>query len=346
MKRTRCCENLALRLQKRELAGAPPGAVVRRLSPRCRYRCRRRRVVATNQPASAPIVPYTAATLQAPHSRRFFENIVPDTQVPGPVPPPNTVLACFTPCGRFLLGFQPVANEVVAYRFKGLHASAGTHVPGAEQQTQPSAGRDGQQQQQQPPVANGSASEQPQAQQPHQPPPGAVAFGDIFEEHWRCSPCPNRQEQLSPDLCLGGCRLPRRHCHACAQPHLTACRGSPRNTPSTSFLPLCALLAVAHGSFLLVCSASPEWQPLAGAAASSAGMVPRVERTTLHVVRSGDQLRRLVNLHSNVHMYRQCLGSRCACPLTLPPQATHSLQPNSLRVREWGAGGQPPLIAL
>lgn len=35
MKRTRCCENLALRLARREVASAPPGAVVSQLSPWC-----------------------------------------------------------------------------------------------------------------------------------------------------------------------------------------------------------------------------------------------------------------------------------------------------------------------
>ena len=164
--------------------------------------------------------PKTTCPSQAPQCRRFYENIAPDTPVPGPVPPPNTVLVCFTPCGRFLLGFQPVANEVVAYRFKGLQNSISTCATaqgmglqqqqqqqqqqvGSEQQRQPNPG--GQQQA----VANGTAlSDQqlPEAQQQPQQQPGGVAFSDIFEEHWRCSPCPNRQEQLNPDLCLGECR--------------------------------------------------------------------------------------------------------------------------------------------
>ncbi|KAL4425493.1 hypothetical protein ABPG75_009509 [Micractinium tetrahymenae] len=213
-------ENLALRLAKRECVGAPPGAV-------------------------------------APQSRRLAENVVPDTAVPGLVPPPNTVIHSFSPCGQYLIAFQPVTSEVVAFRFKGLHVASGGAgaVPAAAQQhqQQQGAGQPASQAAQQLVLA-GTA--QHHLQQHHQQPPRhaqepqaeegqarqAVAFGDIFEEHWRCCPCPGRQEQISPEFC-----------------------------------------AVAHGRFLLVCTASPERPPPAGAY-GTAELVPSVDRTTFHLV--------------------------------------------------------------
>ena len=80
---------------------------------------------------------------------------------------------------------------------------------GAQQQQQ----RQHQQQQwQQRPPRQPSQAQQAQAQQA-QPPPqqpqqqeqqgGGVAFSDVFEEHWRCCPCPGRSEQISNDFCMG-----------------------------------------------------------------------------------------------------------------------------------------------
>ncbi len=148
--------------------------------------------------------------MQAPQSRRLAENVVPNTPVPGLVPPPNTVIHSFSPCGRYLIAFQPVTSEVVAYRFKGLHMASGAksaeptaappaqaadqHGPHAAHQQQGTAQswqrQDGQQEQPQEPQAEGEQGQ-------------PVAFGDIFEEHWRCCPCPGRQEQISPEFCAG-----------------------------------------------------------------------------------------------------------------------------------------------
>lgn len=205
-------ENLALRLAKRERVGAPPGAV-------------------------------------APQSRRLAENVVPNTAVPGLVPPPNTVFHSFSPCGRYLIAFQPVTSEVVAFRFKGLHwasGAAGTPPTAAPQsqtagqqaavQPQPQV-RTGQRQQQQEQLQGHPQGQQAEDLQEH-----AVAFGDIFEEHWRCCPCPGRQEQISPEFC-----------------------------------------AVAHGRHLLLCTASPERPPPAGAL-GAAELVPSVESITFHLV--------------------------------------------------------------
>lgn len=148
--------------------------------------------------------------MQAPQSRRLAENVVPNTAVPGLVPPPNTVFHSFSPCGRYLIAFQPVTSEVVAFRFKGLHwasGAAGTPPTAAPQsqtagqqaavQPQPQV-RTGQRQQQQEQLQGHPQGQQAEDLQEH-----AVAFGDIFEEHWRCCPCPGRQEQISPEFCAG-----------------------------------------------------------------------------------------------------------------------------------------------
>ena len=177
--------------------------------------------------------------LQAPHSRRLAENVVPDTPVTGLVPPPNTVLSCFTPCGRYLLAFQPVASEVVAYRFKGLQitAAAAAYGAGAEeaaaaaaappngtaaraaqqllpqQASQSSSQASHNQPQQQAAVVRPPLQQQRQRQQQQQQ-QRQVTFGDVFEEQWRCCPCPGRQEQICPDFCTGAATaLPRRGCY-------------------------------------------------------------------------------------------------------------------------------------
>ncbi|KAL4421088.1 hypothetical protein ABPG77_009615 [Micractinium sp. CCAP 211/92] len=205
-------ENLALRLAKRERIGAPPGAV-------------------------------------APQSRRLAENVVPNTPVPGLVPPPNTVIHSFSPCGRYLIAFQPVTSEVVAYRFKGLHMASGaksaepTAAPpahGADQQSPHAAHQ--QQGTAQSWQRQDGQQEQPQEAQAEGQQGQPVAFGDIFEEHWRCCPCPGRQEQISPEFC-----------------------------------------AVVHGRHLLLCTLSPE-RPPPTRAQGAAELVPFVDRTTFHLV--------------------------------------------------------------
>lgn len=209
MKRRRGVENLALRLAHREVAAAPPGASVRMAAP-----------PPPPPPAGVhfgspyPVPPPHARPLftlhdpspQTPQSRRLYENVVPDAAVPGLAPPPNTVLSCFTPCSRFLVAFQPVSNEVVAYAFKGLSISTTSDQQEA-QQRQADAAEAG-------PGAAAAAAAQPQGSQQAAPPQqqpgqlgqqagGAVAFSDMFEERWRCCPCPSRQEQISSDVCLG-----------------------------------------------------------------------------------------------------------------------------------------------
>jgi hypothetical protein len=217
--------------------------------------------------------------VQVPHSRRLYESIVPDTAVPGVAPPPNTVLLCFTPCGHSLVAFQPITNEVVLYKFKGLHrvtsappparhaaaadpAGAAPAAAAASAGVQPAArdaGAAGGAATPPQHERNGQASAQPQQpqqpreQQQQQPQAGAggpaaapharVAFGDVFEEQWRCCPCPAHEEQLAADFCL-----------------------------------------VAHGRHLLVATASAERQPPAGAH-GAALLLPRVDSTTFHLVR-------------------------------------------------------------
>ena len=150
--------------------------------------------------------------------------MVPDTPVPGLVPPRNTVLSCFTPCGRFLIAFQPISSEVVAFRFKGLHistslvpppAAAPALVPDAAGAAAVAGAGGGlaqgplQAQQQPPQQPPPQPQQQPLQQAQQQPLPqaqqgGGVSFWDMFEEHWRCCPCPSRSEQISTDLCMGG----------------------------------------------------------------------------------------------------------------------------------------------
>ncbi|EFN57545.1 hypothetical protein CHLNCDRAFT_143175 [Chlorella variabilis] len=211
-------ESLARRLAKRECHGAPPGAV-------------------------------------APQSRRLYESVVPDTAVPGVVPPPNTVLYCFTPCGHFLVAFQPVSNEVVAFRFKGLNMGISASAPqpttvgggGLRDAPARAAGADAARAagQPQPADSSHSAADQPAqapAQQEKREQRREVAFGDVFEEHWRCCPCPGRREHICTDFCM-----------------------------------------VVHGRFLMVATSSPERQPPASAQ-GAAQLVPAVDATTFHLV--------------------------------------------------------------
>lgn len=206
----------------------------------------------------APAAHIIALLMQVPQSRRLYENVVPDTVVPGVVPPPNSVLSCFTPSGDYLIAFQPISNELVAYRFKGLHISGKSQPQGLagsgntnnaagvgtaaapllETSSQPALGSQPASQQQaafgQQEAAAAAGEEQEQRQ---------VAFSDVFRQHWRCCPCPGRQEQLSTDFCL-----------------------------------------TVHDRFLLVATATPERQPPAGAR-GAARLVPWVDRTTFHLVR-------------------------------------------------------------
>ena len=221
-------ESLARRLAKRECHGAPPGAVVSDARPAgpCRSGaaadaanrhgegrdtglCRLPQLPSDHHPSS-PLHP------QAPQSRRLYESVVPDTAVPGVVPPPNTVLYCFTPCGHFLVAFQPVSNEVVAFRFKGLNMGISASAPqpttvgggGLRDAPARAAGADAARAagQPQPADSSHSAADQPAqapAQQEKREQRREVAFGDVFEEHWRCCPCPGRREHICTDFCMG-----------------------------------------------------------------------------------------------------------------------------------------------
>jgi hypothetical protein len=167
--------------------------------------------------------------VQVAQNRCLYENIVPDTAFPGVTPPPSTVLSCFTPCGTYLIAFQPISNEVVAYRFRGLYVSSNLRN-GVSEQAHGMAGRAGPaedaaaangaadtsrpaphvQPRDMRQQASGSAAEQPRSGQAAQQSGGQAeqtrqqaAFADVFEEHWRCCPCPGRQEQISIDFCLG-----------------------------------------------------------------------------------------------------------------------------------------------
>lgn len=86
------------------------------------------------------------------------------------------------------------------------------------------------------------------------------------------------------------------------------------NTATTRPPP--CLPAVAHGRFLLVCSASPDWQPPAGPGAPSASVVPRVERTTFHVVGAGrvQVLQSVPALHPCSHCALHTSKQVCALP--------------------------------
>jgi hypothetical protein len=136
------------------------------------------------------------------------------------VPPPNTVLYCFTPCGHYLVAFQPVSNEVVAYTFKGIHMgiSASSNQPdsnvngGPGQAPASNAAGAGGNAAQHAAGSSHAAAEHPlqtpgqsQHQQQQQQGKGekGVAFADVFQECWRCCPCPGRLEAICTDFCLG-----------------------------------------------------------------------------------------------------------------------------------------------
>lgn len=131
--------------------------------------------------------------------------MVPGTAVPGLVPPPNTVLHSFSPCGRYLIAFQPVTSEVVAFRFKGLHMASGgseSTLPAAQQLQASSQQAPHARQQAEPPAVTGQHQrQQPQEQHAGEQWERPVSFADIFEEHWRCCPCPGRQEQICTEFC-------------------------------------------------------------------------------------------------------------------------------------------------
>ena len=195
MKRKAGLENIALRLATRECQS--PRTVVRMAAAAAAAAARHRfRVNVLLAPA-----PHPPTLLQAMQCRRYYENVVPDKAVPGLVPPLGTVLSRFSPCGRFLLAFQPVPCEVVAYRFNGLQLSLPALGGAAEAPPPPGATPQSLQSQaleQQPGCAATAAAAAAATAVVR------VQFSDVFEEQWRCCPCPSREEQLSSDLCIGG----------------------------------------------------------------------------------------------------------------------------------------------
>lgn len=59
--------------------------------------------------------------MQVAQSRRYFESIVPNAVVRHVQPPPGFCISRFTPCGRFLVSFDAMRNEVVLHTYRGIN---------------------------------------------------------------------------------------------------------------------------------------------------------------------------------------------------------------------------------
>lgn len=128
--------NLVHRLLRRETASAPPAAAISQ-------------------------------------SRKFFETVVPNTAIRGIQPPPGYCLSRFTPCGRFLISFDAMKNEVVLHSYRGIDLDLTETIAAG-------AG-----------AAEGSNHRRQQQQ--NRP---AVKFEDAFDLHARCSVVTGLDEQL------------------------------------------------------------------------------------------------------------------------------------------------------
>ncbi len=122
---------------------------------------------------------FSSIFLQISESRRFFETVVPNTAFKGIQPPPGYCLSRFTPCGRFLISFDAMKNDVVLHSYRGLNIDL---LP----QPTPAAAAEGGEQ----------ASTHRQHQRPRQTPQPTVKFEDAFDLHARCPIVTGLDEQL------------------------------------------------------------------------------------------------------------------------------------------------------
>jgi len=106
--------------------------------------------------------------------------VVPNSAIKGVQPPPGYCLSRFTPCGRFLISFDAMKNEVVLHTYRGININF-TEI-NAQSTTAAATTAAG--------AAEGSNHRH---QQQHNRP--AVKFEDAFDLHVRCPvvTCPDEQ---------------------------------------------------------------------------------------------------------------------------------------------------------
>jgi hypothetical protein len=135
---------------------------------------------------SVPVPQKPQLALQISKTRELYENVVPDTPIPGLEPPPNTSFSRFTPCGRYLVAFDVSSNEVVLYSHNGLQ------MKGDDAWVEAAAA-----------AARGEmvrCDASPQHHADGQGVPSPPSFDHLFTERMRCSMA-RSNEVLSP-FCL------------------------------------------------------------------------------------------------------------------------------------------------
>ena len=89
---------------------------------------------------------------------------MPDTVLPGLVPPSNTIFCRLTPCGQFLVAFNVVQNELVVYRYRGVELGLREAAAAGTAAAERPAGGASQRRQQPPPPPRQQHDEQEQQQ--------------------------------------------------------------------------------------------------------------------------------------------------------------------------------------